>query len=111
MGSNQYQTNTISIVGYNFSGPFNDVGAILDLAGIYVILDKRVDGQWYVIDVGESAGIQSRIKAHDRKDSWIRCRKGTLGVAVLYTGTWTDQQRRDLEFTIRQQFNPPCGDR
>lgn len=110
---NYYQTaqQTINICGYTFEGPYTNTNYLRDASGIYVILDKRGDGKWYVLDVGESGQIKTRIDNHDRKNDWTRSSSGTLGAAILYTSGWSDQQRRNLESEIRDAYNPPCGER
>ena len=101
----------MKISGYDFEGPHTDTANLKHAAGVYVILCKRSDGQWYVIDVGESTDVRERIDNHDRKDCWKRNCQGTLGVAVLYTPGWTLEQRHALERKIRDEFSPACGER
>lgn len=107
---NQATKPTIAICNYTFDGPFQNTDPLKDNGGIYVILDKQSDG-WHVIDVGESGQIKSRIDCHDRSEGWKRYSTGNLGVAVLYTPGWSKEQRCSLESKIRQQYNPPCGER
>lgn len=102
---------TITIDGMEFDGPFTDTGDLKNQQGIYVILDRRSDQKWYLIDVGESTDVKTRVESHDRKDCWKTNSQGTLGVAVCYTPGWTDSQRRQKESSIRDKFNPPCGER
>lgn len=99
----------IEISGYTFEGPYTDTTYLKHQAGVYVILDKRGDGKWWVIDVGESEGVKERVDNHDRKPCWTRNHQGQLGVAVLYTPGWTANQRRALESRIREAFSPACG--
>lgn len=101
---------TIPISGYTFQGPFTDTDYLRDEAGIYVILDRRGDSKWYVLDVGESGQLRSRVTNHDRQGCWTRNRQGTLGVAAYYTPGWSDEQRRALEAKIRADYNPTCGE-
>lgn len=104
-------TSGIRISGYDFEGPYTSTADLRHASGVYVILDRRSDGKWSVIDVGESGDVRTRIENHDRKSCWERHRQGTLGVAVLYTPGWSADQRRALESKVRQEFNPPCGER
>lgn len=99
----------ITISNHTFEGPYTDTAYLKNQQGIYVILDKRSDGKWHVIDVGESEDVKDRVENHDRKDCWERNRQGELAVAVLYTPGWTAQQRRALESKIREAFSPACG--
>ena len=105
------RTSDITISDYEFEGPYPDTSRLRHAAGVYAILDHRRDLKWWVIDVGESEDVRSRVDTHDRKNCWELHRQGTLGVAVLYTPGWTADQRRELERQVRRTFNPPCGDR
>ena len=99
----------IEISGYTFEGPYTGTAYLKHEQGVYVILDKRRDGKWWVIDVGESEDVKDRIDNHDRKPCWERNRQGELGVAVLYTTNWSADQRRSIESRIREAFSPACG--
>jgi hypothetical protein len=101
---------SIKVGQYDFDGPFTQTESLWDRAGIYVILCQS-SGPWNVVDVGESDTVKSRVEGHDRKGCWKRSCSGTLGYAALYTPNWTDAQRRQVEQAIRQQYNPPCGER
>ena len=102
---------SIVFSGYRFEGPHTNVAALRNAAGVYVICDKRTDGRWYVLDVGESSRVRDRIESHERSACWQRHAQGPIGVAVLYTPGWTDSQRRGLESRIRDDYAPPCGER
>lgn len=99
----------IPISGRDFEGPYASADGLRDNGGIYVIVDLRSDGKYYVVDVGESGQIRTRVQNHDRADCWSRHQQGSLSVAVLYTPGWTDDQRRALEGRIRDQYAPRCG--
>jgi DNA-binding transcriptional regulator PaaX len=99
----------IEISGYSFEGPYTSMAYLKHLQGVYTILDKRWDGKWHVIDVGESEDVKDRVENHDRKPCWERNRQGELGVGVLYTPGWSAEGRRSLEVRIRAAFSPACG--
>lgn len=99
----------IEFSGFSFEGPYTSTAYLKHQQGVYTILDKRWDGKWYVIDVGESEDVKDRVENHDRKLCWDRNRQGELGVAVLYTIGWSAAQRRTLEGQIRDSFSPACG--
>lgn len=86
-----------------------EADSLRDSSGIYVIVDCRSDGKCYVVDVGESGQIRTRVQNHDRAGCWTRHQQGSLQFAVLYTPGWTDDQRRALEGRIRDQYAPLCG--
>lgn len=99
----------MQIQNYKFEGPYYSTDGIYDSGGIYVILDHRTDGEYYVVDVGQSGSIRTRLAAHDRQSCWLQSRQGELSYWVLYTPRWTEEQRMLLEGNIRAQFNPKCG--
>ena len=99
---------SIEIGKYKFDGPYTDTNKLEDKSGIYVILCKR-DGKNFVVDIGESAEVQTRVANHDRKDCWSRNCTGTLTVSVLYTPNKQQQGRMLIEQELRKQYNPPCG--
>lgn len=99
---------SITLGKYQFDGPYDNTASLQDRSGVYVILCHR-DKQNFVIDVGESATVKSRVENHDRKDCWQRNCKGNLTVAVLYTPSLQSAGRVAIEQEIRRQYNPPCG--
>ena len=99
----------IRIGGFDFEGPFTDTSRLRHGQGVYCILDQRADGKYYVVDVGESEDVLTRIENHDRSDCWRRNQQGTLTVAVLYTPGMSADRRRAIESTLREQFAPVCG--
>ncbi len=104
---------SITIGEWTFDGPYllSETGHLEDRSGVYVILCPTQQGQYDVIDVGESAQVRTRVEAHDRKDCWKRHCKDTLYVAVLYTPNLQQPGRSEIEQEIRRQYTPPCGER
>jgi predicted GIY-YIG superfamily endonuclease len=83
-----------------------------DRAAVYVIVCKSVDTKFYVVDVGESGDVETRLANHDRRECWDKHCSGTLHVYLCYMPTskgYTAKDRRDLESKIRSEYNPPCG--
>lgn len=101
---------SITIGKYSFEGPYRSPGSLQDRSGVYAILDQRADGT-YVLDVGEPAQVKTGVETHDRTSCWQRHRKGTLMVAVLYTPNLQQAGRSAIEQEIRQEYDPPCGER
>jgi hypothetical protein len=105
------QASTITIGRYRFEGPYPSTAYLADRAGVYAILALR-GGTYYVIDIGESATVKSRVETHDRKICWQRnAGQGVLYVAVLYTPGLAQVGRVQIEQELRMQYNPPCGTR
>lgn len=64
---------SINIGGYNFEGPFNNSDSLRSQSGVYVILGSNAgNGNWNVVDVGESEDVKTRVASHDRADCWKR---------------------------------------
>lgn len=101
---------SIAIGKYQFDGPYDNTGSLQDRSGVYVVLCHR-DKENFVIDVGESAHVKTRVENHDREDCWERNCTGELTVAVLYTPNLQSAERVAIEQEIRRQYNPPCGER
>jgi len=99
---------SIKIRDYEFEGPYTNTGSFLDSSGVYAILDK-VSGKYYVLDIGESATVKTRIDTHDRANCWHRNCKGTLHYAVHYTPYKQSAGRMEIEQELRDFYNPVCG--
>ena len=98
---------TIDVDGNSFDGPHPSPDHLDDESGVYTIHDNR-DGKYRLIDVGESDEVKSRVNDHDRSDCWDRESTGTLTYSALYVD---EQERIRIANEIRQQYNPPCGER
>lgn len=100
---------SIKIGGFDFEGPYTDASKLRYEQGVYCILDHRSDGKYFVVDVGESEDVRTRVENHDRGDCWKRNQQGTLTVAVLYTPGMSGDRRRAIESALRDQYSPACG--
>lgn len=101
---------SITIGKYNFEGPYKNTESLQDKSGVYAILCHS-GPKYNLVDVGESATVKSRVDSHDRKDCWKRNCSSTLEVAVLYTPNAQQAGRMVIEQELRDQYNPPCGQR
>ena len=101
---------SITVGNYSFDGPYNNTESLLDNSGVYVIHCLR-DERYYVMDVGESAQVKTRVENHDRTDCWQQNCNGVLKFAVYYTPNLQSAGRMAIEQEIRSQYNPPCGER
>ena len=101
---------SITIGGYSFDGPYSTTSNLEDRSGVYAILDRRQDGS-FLVDVGESSEVKTRIENHDRKDCWSKNALGTINVAVYYTPNLQQQGRMLVEQKIRDEYKPSCGER
>jgi hypothetical protein len=100
----------ITIGNYSFDGPYSSISSLEDRSGVYAI-HCRVESKYYLVDVGESAKVKTRVENHDRADCWRRNCKGQLTVSVLYTENKQQAGRKEIEQELRQLYNPPCGAR
>ena len=96
--------------GYTWEGAFSDPLKLQDRSGVYVIWCKNKD-QWNVLDVGESANVQTRVTNHDRSDCWSEQCSGKIFYSAHYTPNAQHSGRRDIEQKLRSLLNTPCGDR
>jgi hypothetical protein len=81
-----------------------------DRSGVYAIHCRR-DEKYYLIDVGESATVKTRVENHDRRDCWRQNCSGTLTVAAYYTPNLQQPGRMEIEQELRREYDPPCGKR
>jgi len=98
----------ITVGDYTFDGPYLSTDSIENKSGVYAIHCKK-DEKYFLVDVGESAEVKSRLDSHDRKDCWQRNCQGTLTYSVYYTPNLQPSGRMEVEQKIRAQYDPPCG--
>jgi len=93
---------------YHFDGGYLSPDELDSKSGVYVIWCKT-DGDWFILDVGESDDVKGRINNHDRSDCWHQNCQGT----IYYTATYISDpnERANLEQTIRNSENVSCGER
>jgi len=101
---------SINIGSYEFEGPYLSTDKLQNRSGVYAIHCKDSE-QYLLIDIGESEDVKERVKNHDRKDCWTKNCKGTLTVSVLYTPNLKQEGRKEIEQELRDDYNPPCGER
>ncbi len=98
----------ITIGNLTFEGPFTNTAQLQARSGVYAILGTNGADGLHVLDIGESGDVKSRVETHDRKESWPRCGYSKLSVAAYYC---METERMRVEGALRQQYNPPCGER
>jgi hypothetical protein len=92
---------------YSFSGPFTSIDEIKDRSGVYAIVCS-LDGEYFLLDVGESLKLRTRIENHDKKDCWIKNCNGKLTIYAHYTPFLKQQGRILIEQELRKLFRPDC---
>ncbi len=98
---------SIKLGKYSFTGPIAFRDKIRDKAGIYAIVCS-VDSEYFLVDVGESSRLRTRIENHDKKDCWIKNCSGQLLIYVHYTPFLKQQARIHIEQELRELFHPGC---
>jgi len=97
----------IKLGKYSFTGPVESIDDINDRSGLYAVVCD-VDHENFLLDVGESSKLRTRIENHDKKDCWIKHCNGQLKIYIHYT-LWSKQLRRILiEQELRELFHPGC---
>jgi len=101
---------SIKIGKYTFDGPYSSTDSLEDKSGVYAIICKK-NNENYLLDIGESAEVKSRVENHDRSDCWERNCNGTINYSVYYTPNKQQAGRMEIEQELRKQYNPVCGKR
>ncbi len=99
---------SVTIGKYTFDGPYTSSDKLEDRSGVYAVIYQH-NNEYYIVDVGESASVKSRVENHDRKDCWLRNCLGTLMYCVYYTPDLQQAGRMQVEQEIRNKYDPKCG--
>jgi len=99
---------TIKIGDYAFDGPFGSTDSIENKSGIYAILHYK-EGEYYLLDIGESSQIKKELEEHDRKE-WEKNSNGAIEYSVIYTPKLWKDDRKEIETRIRATYMPPLGE-
>ena len=81
---------------------------------VYAILCEEIceeNGNLYLIDVGESSEVKTRVENHDRKECWEKNCSGTIKYVVYYIEYGKKSSRVEVEQDIRDNYDIPCGKR
>lgn len=101
---------TVTIGGYPFVGPFNETKFLENQPGLYAVHIQQ-DDDYILVDLGEAADVQERVRSHERTDCWLRHSKGGLiSFSAYYTPDLPAEARVQLEALIREQTQPACGE-
>lgn len=102
----------IEVGSYRANGPFSKAESLLDTPGVYIVLSTTSDTENFdILDVGESKEVRTRLLGHERKNCWKRECRGRLHFAVIRNKVSTQSERLRIEKEIRDDFDPPCGER
>jgi hypothetical protein len=98
---------SIKLGKYSFTGPFASVDQVKDRSGVYAIV-CTVDGEYFLLDIGESLKLRTRIENYDKKDCWSKYCNGRLTIYAHYTPFLKQQDRIIIEHELRELFRPDC---
>lgn len=99
----------MKISGYTFEGPYDYKREFNSkIPAVYAIIDT-INFNYYLLDVGQTEDLNNRFPNHPREISWHNARSGVLSLWVLRIQN--EQDRLAIESQIRNQYNPPCGER
>lgn len=72
---------------------------------MYAIVDE-VETEYFLLDVGESFKLRTRIENHCKKDCWIKNSNGKLTIYIHYTPFLSEKGRILIEQELRELFRP-----
>lgn len=98
---------SIKLGQYSFNGPFASIDQVKDRSGVYAIV-CTVDREYFLLDVGESLKLRTRIENHDKKDCWSKHCNGKLTIYAHYTPFLKQHGRIIIEQELREVFRPDC---
>jgi len=97
----------IKLGHYSFSGPFTSIDEIKDKSGVYAMV-CILEGEYFLLDLGESLKLRTRIENHDKKDCWTKHCNGKLRIYAHYTPFLKQKGRILIEQELRELFHPDC---
>ncbi len=98
---------SVTILGYEFEGPFTSTESLKNYSGVYVIHYKNNEGTHTRLDCGESSDVKDRVETHDRKNCWSKNAKGQITASAYYCN---ESERMRIEREIRNDSELPCGE-
>jgi len=100
---------SFKVAGYSFMGsyPIDEISDVKDWPGLYAVLCRR-NNKHYIMDVGETDNLRSKLEENDRREMWEENCSGDLVVGVKYTMEVHQAERARIEHKIRRRHNPPC---
>jgi len=93
--------------GYNFEGPYSSPDRVPAAAGVYIVWCYQ-DNVWSLLDVGQAKDMRERLMNHERADCWRHYCRGSICFYLVVIPA--ENERRELEQSIRRDKNPLCGE-
>ncbi|TVM15817.1 hypothetical protein DPQ33_14025 [Oceanidesulfovibrio indonesiensis] len=91
--------------GYQFEGPFTDMGRLRSDPGVFLVLTAAGDGDWSFIEAGESENIRESVALADTS-VWTEKNRGLVGIAVLYD-LGSARTRQAIKQAVQDGMVPP----
>ena len=98
---------SIKLGKYAFTGPIASIDDLKDSSGVYAVI-CNVDSEYFLLDVGESSKLRTRIENHDKKECLTKNCNGQLKIYVHYTLFLKQKERLLIENELRDLFQPAC---
>ena len=95
----------IQLGKYSFDGPFASIDKLKDKPGVYAII-CIVEREFFLLDVGESTRMRTRIENHEKKSAWMKKSDGNLTIFVHYTPFLEQEGRALIEKELRELYHP-----
>lgn len=95
----------ITLVGYEFEGPYNFIVHIKSAPGVYAVLCAK-KGNLNVLAVGKSQHVRDTIKKNPSLRCWRSNCEGFLNFAIRYCGP---EEQAKISAELRSEHSPPCG--
>lgn len=95
---------TVNINGYTFEAYSLNSG-FNNVPGVYIIYTSQ---KW--LDVGETDELGKRIPSHERRNCWVN-NAGGLPINLAFLYVEPQNQRFNIEASLRNSLNPTCGEK
>lgn len=93
--------------GYDFDGPFTDLGRLRNEPGVFLVLTATSDGDWTFIEAQESDNVRQSVALADTSE-WNQKNRGLIGIAVHYNDNGADS-RRAIKQAVQNRMDPRLG--
>lgn len=98
---------SIKIANYEFDGPYQSLDKIKNQPGLYAII-LQTEKNNFLLDLGESENIKSKIESHERKNLWEKyATQGNLVYSTCYVEDDNKKEREKIIDEINKVYRTP----
>ena len=98
---------SIKIANYEFEGPYQSVDNIKNQPGLYAVI-LQTTKNLFLLDLGESENVKSKIKSHERKKLWDKyATQGDLVYSTCYVKDDDKNEREQMINEINKVYKTP----